>query len=74
MSHFVGCMWIFIGISFQEDEIFGDSWIEASGFDNMSPMQLYATSAYFTMQTLTTVGYGDINIVRVDERIMVIFL
>jgi len=40
----------------------------------MAMMDLYAASVYFTMQTLTTVGYGDIEIVRVDERILVIFL
>lgn len=34
-------------------------------------LELYAAATYFTMQTLTTVGYGDIAIVRTDEIIVV---
>ena len=37
-------------------------------------MELYAASVYFTMQTLTTVGYGDIVIVRIGERMLCILL
>jgi voltage-gated potassium channel Kch len=37
-------------------------------------MELYAASVYFTMQTLTTVGYGDIRIVQTEERVLCILL
>lgn len=37
-------------------------------------MDLYATSIYFVMQTITTVGYGDITIVTPTERIICILL
>jgi len=40
----------------------------------MGMMELYAASAYFTMQTLTTVGYGDIIIVTTEERLICIIL
>lgn len=36
--------------------------------------ELYAAAAYFTMQTLTTVGYGDITISSTAERILCIIL
>jgi voltage-gated potassium channel Kch len=37
-------------------------------------LELYAAGIYFAMQTLTTVGYGDIAIIRIDEIIAVILL
>jgi hypothetical protein len=37
-------------------------------------LELYAAGTYFTMQTLTTVGYGDIAIVRMDEIMVVTLL
>lgn len=37
-------------------------------------LELYAAATYFTMQTLATVGYGDINIVRMDEIMFVTLL
>ena len=40
----------------------------------MDVWELYATSVYFTMQTLTTVGYGDISLASTTERVICIFL
>ena len=37
-------------------------------------MELYATSCYFTMTTITTVGYGDISGQSTVERVICIFL
>lgn len=71
LCHFVGCFWIFIARSLNDEETIGDSWIEAGSFDD-DMMQLYVVSLYFTMQTLTTVGYGDINIVTSSEKIICI--
>ena len=71
LCHFVGCLWIFIARSLNNEDQTGDSWIEAGDFDqNIS--QLYVVSFYFTMQTLTTVGYGDIGIVNSSEKIVCI--
>jgi hypothetical protein len=62
-----------MGRSFQEDNVDYDSWIEASGI-SYDMVDLYVAGTYFTMQTLTTVGYGDINIVRMDEIMVVTIL
>jgi hypothetical protein len=35
----------------------------------MTPSQRYMVSFYFTVQTITTVGYGDVSIVTSTERI-----
>jgi len=37
-------------------------------------MNLYIFSIYFTVTTITTVGYGDISAHTTDERIYCIFL
>lgn len=42
--------------------------------DQLESADLYAAATYFTMQTLTTVGYGDIVIVRTDEQMICVFL
>ena len=73
MCHFIGCFWIFMGRGFQDDDVEFDSWIEASNIPN-DMLELYVAATYFTMQTLTTVGYGDISIVRLDEMMLVILL
>lgn len=74
LCHFVGCLWIFIAKSFSDEEVENDSWIEASDFEDQNMMDLYASSIYFVMQTITTVGYGDITIVTPTERIICILL
>ena len=40
----------------------------------MTNYQLYATAIYFTVTTITTVGYGDISGTNFMEKIMCIFL
>ena len=70
LCHFVGCLWIFVGRTIGE----GDSWIEAGGLEDKSIMDLYAVSTYFTMTTITTVGYGDISGTTTVEKAICIFL
>lgn len=67
VCHLIGCMWIYIAKSVQDDELENDSWIELNGYSDMGMGGLYATSVYFTMQTLTTVGYGDISLASTTE-------
>ena len=58
----------------QDDNVENDSWIELNDLDKSHMMELYYTSVYFTMQTLTTVGYGDIKLASANERIICIVL
>ena len=75
VCHFFGCLWVFVGVTFQDDEIYGDSWIESHNYSTTENIwDTYYTACYFTMQTLTTVGYGDINVVSINEKILCIFL
>jgi voltage-gated potassium channel Kch len=60
INHFIACIWIFI--TFNSDE--ETNWITETGYSESKPYELYIASNYFVMQTLTTVGYGDISIVN----------
>jgi hypothetical protein len=74
VCHLIGCLWIYVAKASQDDLIENDSWIELNGYSDMSMGGLYATSVYFTMQTLTTVGYGDISLANSSEQFMCILL
>lgn len=74
LCHFVCCLWIFVARNFQDDEIDGDTWIEAGGYGEYSVFDLYFTSYYFTVTTITTVGYGDIRGNSSIERVICFFL
>lgn len=67
-------MWIFVGRTVQDEEVKGDSWIEAKGYEDLPGPELYLAAVYFSMTTITTVGYGDISATNVTERIICIFL
>lgn len=40
----------------------------------MENYELYITSIYFIVMTITTVGYGDISVFTTLERLLVIFM
>lgn len=43
-------------------------------FHNMSSSLQYLTSSYYTVTTITTVGYGDIAGVTTVEKVFCIFI
>ena len=53
--HFCACFFIFIG----KNEFHG--WIVNNNLQNGTFFDIYITSLYYQMTTLTTVGYGDIS-------------
>ena len=67
-SHIICCLWIMVG-KFENNE---DSWLPADS--DIAPSDLYLTSFYFTITTITTVGYGDISAATFAERIVAVFI
>ena len=61
-QHILACMWIYIGI---EDET-RDGWYTPN-LRNKETQEIYFQSFYFIVQTMTTVGYGDMSIITMTE-------
>ena len=66
LCHFVSCIWIFTAKNFQKDD--EDSWITSGEFEDFPMSEMYLTSFYFAVTTITTVGYGDISGTNTPER------
>lgn len=45
------------------------TWLQMGGFRESSQTYLYVTSIYWSMTTLTTIGYGDITPNTINEKI-----
>lgn len=65
ICHIIASLWIFISTFIDEDEA---SWI--TDIMDEPDVGKYLFSMYFTITTITTVGYGDILASNVLERIM----
>jgi len=69
-SHFSACFWIFTAeVSEEGEQVSDDNWIHSGDYQKLTNSQLYITSFYFTITTMTTVGYGDISGTNTIERI-----
>ena len=66
--HIVACIFIFIG---KNDY---PNWIEHFNYNNKSFKELYLIAIYYTITTLTTVGYGDITCISSNEKIFGLFM
>ena len=69
VTHIVACSWI-IFANLDPDQ--ANSWI--SGYKEVNRSELYLTSFYFTVTTITTVGYGDMSASTFMEQIICIFI
>jgi len=58
LCHIITCFWVMI-IVFESDD--PNTWIYQKGYQDLSDSDLYVRSFYFTVTTLTTVGFGDIS-------------
>ena len=46
------------------------SWINSSGNEDLDNFDMYWLSMYFSVTTITTVGYGDLSAKNTPERIL----
>lgn len=71
--HIFACLWIMLPqyVTNEEDpELYWkDSWLEPFVSKNYTDSELYTTSFYWTITTITTVGYGDIHGVLPGEKL-----
>jgi hypothetical protein len=66
MIHLIACLWVTVG---QLNEFEPDNWILVKGMVDASIYELYTACFYWTVTTITTVGYGDISAYNPEERI-----
>ena len=71
MCHLCSCFWITIA-SFSDDAIknkFSGTWLEPFYGEKTQRLDIYLVSLYWTVTTITTVGYGDISGTNLPEMI-----
>ena len=66
--HIMGCIWFYVA-SFNNDP---GCWASGQNLFEEGPDIQYLVSFYWSMQTITTVGFGDISISLLEEYILAI--
>jgi hypothetical protein len=65
LNHLSACIWFFVA---KLEDLSPDSWVTRLGYIDSSNFEIYVISFYWTLTTVTTVGYGDINAGTTLER------
>lgn len=71
VAHILACIFAFIGNA--EIRLRQPNWIEARGLAKHSDAAVYVASLYWSMATISTVGYGDVVSYTSAERIFNLF-
>jgi ABC-type uncharacterized transport system permease subunit len=74
LCHIVACLWIVCAQFYNDDDDYTGTWIENFDKYKTNKTALYDISMYWTITTITTVGYGDISGNNMLERIFCIFV
>jgi hypothetical protein len=69
LVHLMGCFWFLIA---RLDNFNPETWVIRKGYIDEEPGIQYLASIYWALQTLTTVGFGDINACTPYEKIVAI--
>ena len=72
IAHWIACLWYYVGVVEALNE--HETWVTVMLAHGPTTMELYATAFYFTMSTMSTVGYGDIHPYTRVEMIFVILI
>lgn len=65
--HLISCFWF---LSSKLYDYSPETWVMRTNLQDESNFIQYLTSVYWAVQTLTTVGFGDIPAVTITEKII----
>jgi potassium voltage-gated channel Eag-related subfamily H member 8 len=65
-AHLICCFWIIVG-KFDPDQ---GGYVHTMDSDGFTSGEVYTTAFYYTITTITTVGYGDISASTFTEKIV----
>ena len=71
LNHLAACIWYYVA---RVQEFEPECWVTRLGYIDSSDIEIYTISFYWTLTTVTTVGYGDINAGTNIERVYNLFL
>ncbi|EAR88402.3 cation channel family protein (macronuclear) [Tetrahymena thermophila SB210] len=71
VAHIAGIGWYFLGV--QEMKSSQNNWLDKVGISQLEYYEKYAYSIYWSITTMTTVGYGDINATNYIEALYISF-
>lgn len=74
ISHFVACIWWGTSTYLTERSWYDDIEMVYSNLRDAAVSQKYLVSMYWSVTTLSTVGYGDIAAINTEERIIAIIV
>lgn len=67
VTHVVACAWFFTAAAQGYPD---GNWAETAGIETAAPADQYVRSLYWTITTMTTVGFGDITPSRTTEYLV----
>ena len=85
IAHWLACLWYFIG-NFEKPELNMDGWLSILARDTRMPYNesdpfsgpdvktKYVTALYFTLSSLTSVGFGNISPNTNREKLFTIII
>ncbi|CAD8047017.1 unnamed protein product [Paramecium sonneborni] len=68
VAHFCACLWFLVGTTGDDT----NTWVIKNDLQDQPWLNQYLTSFYFSIVTMTTIGYGDITPQNLRERIFTI--
>lgn len=81
LAHWQACLWALVSVYMNgaDDDSPMDTWVshftaqEAAKGNTVSPVDLYIAALYWSMMTLTSIGYGDLVPRNSTERLLASF-